>query len=578
MKLSYVSTVNVTRLPASPVPGTLLDRVETLTDAIATLATGFPDHPCLVVLDRDRRERFLTLGTLWRAAGQVGAALVARGLRPGRFVLLALPTGPELLAAYFGVMRAGGIPGLIAPPSNRFADRHVYAAYLSALARQAEAHSLYCDAAVAEAFQADVSALPDVTMLTPADVARSEAAPPPLTAAPDDVATVQYSSGSTGIQKGVLLSHRAILANIAATRDAFDLTSTDVSVNWIPLYHDMGLIDAFLMPVLGGTPAVLIPTMDFMREPALWLWALHRYRGAFSIAPNFAYALCARRIPDAELVGLDLSCWRVAANGSEPALASTIEDFTRRFSAYGFRREAMTPTWGLAENVCIATVHAPDEPPLIETVDRDALATENVARPRRGGGLASVSVGRAIPGCTLQIRDADRRPLPDRHVGEIWVRSTSLFLGYHHDAELTARILVDGWLDTGDRGYLADGHLHFVSREKDLIVIGGEKYAPHDLETIINRVPGVREGCTAVFGVLNEVRGTEDIAAVVETRETDVATLTRLEDTIRAEITRATGLGLRHVILVPPGGVEKTTSGKLARSATQRRYADRLMD
>jgi fatty-acyl-CoA synthase len=170
----------------------------------------------------------------------------------------------------------------------------------------------------------------------------------------------------------------------------------------------------------------------------------------------------------------------------------------------------------------------------------------------------------------------NRRPLPDRHVGAVWLRSNSLFAGYHRDPEATARALVDGWLDTGDVGYLVDGELHFVTRDKDVIVVGGEKYAPHDVETVINRVPGVREGCAVVFGLLNEERGTEDLAAVVEVRDAAEAAMPALRDAIRVAVARAIGLGLRHVLLVPPGGVEKTTSGKLARRATRARYADRL--
>ena len=256
-------------------------------------------------------------------------------------------------------------------------------------------------------------------------------------------------------------------------------------------------------------------------------------------------------------------------------LARTVGAFTERFAAYGLRPEAMTPAWGLAENVTIATAHPVDEPPRIEAIDRQAVAA-GVARAAASGGLPSVAIGRCLPGCEVHIRDAHGSALPDRQVGQVWLRSNSLFAGYYSDPVATAHVLIDGWLDTGDRGYTVDGHLYFISRDKDLIVIGGEKYAPHDVETAIDRIPGVRQGCVVVFGVLNEMRGTEDVAAVVETRETDDQAQQELRNAIRAEVTRITGLGLRHVILVPPGGVEKTTSGKLARGATQRRYAELL--
>jgi acyl-CoA synthetase (AMP-forming)/AMP-acid ligase II len=236
----------------------------------------------------------------------------------------------------------------------------------------------------------------------------------------------------------------------------------------------------------------------------------------------------------------------------------------------------MTPAWGLAENVTIATAHPGPRPPTVEHIDRQALALRDVAEPSGADGVSSVAIGQCLPHCEVEIRDGGGKPLPDRHVGAVWLRTNSLFIGYHRDPERTATALRDGWLDTGDVGYLATGDLFFVSRDKDLIVIGGEKYAPHDVEAAINAVPGVRTGCAVAFGVLDEARGTEDVAAVVETRIDDEAGQTALGEAIRASVTSATGLGLRHLLLVPPGGIEKTTSGKLARRATRARWAEQL--
>jgi acyl-CoA synthetase (AMP-forming)/AMP-acid ligase II len=405
------------------------------------------------------------------------------------------------------------------------------------------------------------------------------AAPPAaveVAARGEDTATVQYSSGSTGRPKGVRLSHRAILNNMRAMWNHLELRHSDISVNWIPLYHDMGLIDGFLLPLLGGLPTVLIPTMDFMRDPAMWLHAMHHYRGTISFAPTFAYALCAKRIPDRALAGVDLSSWRIAVVSAEPVVASAVRAFQQRFAAYGLPADAVRPFYGLAENVTAATGHPAGSAARIEVVDRSDLAGRNVARPIDGDGIACVGLGGPLPGCAVEIRDADGRALAERQVGTIWVRSDQLFSGYHRDPELTARILVRGWLNTTDRGYFADGELFFVARERDLLVVDAQKYAPHDIEEVINGVAGVREGCAVVFGVLNDTRGTEDVAAVVETKETDEHVLAALRDAIREAVTRSTGLALRYLVLVGPGGVEKTTSGKLARDATRQRYADRL--
>lgn len=557
----------------SPVPRALLDRADTLTGVLVALVERFPDFACLTLLDGQRREQNLSAGELWARARAVQATLTARGVEPGDFITLVLPTGPELVAAYFGVLLAGAVPGLVATPSNRMADPTVYGGRVGAILENATPRVLYGTADVARLL-ADVGALGATAVVTPDDV-REGATPSPQLGSPDGIATVQYSSGSTGVPKGVLLTHRAILNNIRAVRDGFDVTAADVSVNWIPLYHDMGLIGAFLLPLLSGCPTVLIPTMDFIRDPALWLWAIHHYCGTVSWAPNFAYTVCARRARAADLAGLDLGSWRIAINAAEPVLAGTLEAFERRFASYGFRPQAMTPAWGLAENVMMATLHPVGELPVVERLDRTGLGTAGVAQPGNEQGLASVAVGQCLPGCELEIRTDARQPQPERHVGTVWLRTNSLFAGYHRDPAETARVLVDGWLDTGDRGYVAGGNLYFVAREKDLVVTGGDKYAPHDIETVINRVPGVREGCAVVFGVLNEARGTEDIAAVVETHATP-AELPALREAIRVAVARAIGLGLRHVILVPPGGVEKTTSGKLARRATRIRYAAQL--
>lgn len=570
------------QLPESPVARGFLDEVGTITEALVRLAEAHPDFACLVFYDRSGREERLTLGRLLARADAVRAVLEARGLQRGGHVLTILPTGAELVAAYVGTLLAGGVPALASTPTQRAAEPAAYRRLIGGMLGCGPAHLAYCDDTSAAILRAESAAAPAGGFVGPADVdaagtVRERAA---ILPDPDDTATVQFSSGSTGPPKGIRLSHRAMLNNVRAIRDGLGIGPRDVSVNWIPLYHDMGLIDAFLLPLLCGCPTVLIPTTDFIREPRVWLAGLHRYGGTLSWAPNFAYALCVQRLREEQLAGLDLSSWRLAINAAEPVLARTIRTFTERFAPYGFRAAAMTPAWGLAENVTIATAHGEGEP-RIETIDRAALAAHGEARPTDGAGIESVAIGRCLPRCTIEIREGGR-VLADRRIGEVWLRSDSLFAGYHRDPERTARTLVDGWLDTGDRGYLADGDLFFVARSKDLIIVAGEKYAPNHIEAAINEVPGVRAGCVVVFGVVDPDRGTEDVAAVVETRfaEADGAAATRRESAlaelagaIRSHVTRTTGLAIRHLELVPPGGIRKTTSGKLARAATRERYA-----
>jgi acyl-CoA synthetase (AMP-forming)/AMP-acid ligase II len=554
----------------------LLEGAGTIGAAIEVLVERFPQFECMTLLDRHRDEQRLSLRTFWRRAKDFQAALAARGVGPGDTVLLVLPTGVDLVTAYFGAMFGGAIPALAATPSHRVADPAVYSTMVGAILDNAGARAIVCDEEVATLLARSVPAAARAAVVQPAQVEACAHPPATVAAGADDIAAIQYSSGTTGTPKGVMLTHRAILNYIRLLRDGLELAPGDVNVNWAPLYHDMGLIGAFLLPLLCGCPTVLIPTMDFLREPSLWLWAIHHYGGAVSWAPNFAYAICARRIPDTELEGLDLSSWRLALNASEPVLPDTVADFAARFAPHGLSPAAMTSAWGLAETVMVATAHPVREPPLVETIDRRVLAMEGRAEPSSDAGVTLVATGRSLPRCEMEVRDADGRRLPDRHLGEVWLRTNCLFAGYRGDPELTARTRVDGWLRSGDRGYLVDGHLFFVSRDKDLIVIGGEKYAPHDIESVVNHVPGVREGCAVAFGVMNTERGTEELGVIAETRETDAERLQALARTIRLEVTRTIGQGVRWVKLVPPGGINKTTSGKLARSATYRRYAEEI--
>jgi len=569
---------DVKRPASSPVPPDFLDGCVTLTDAIVELAQRFPDYECLIVLDRDAQEQRTSLGQFWQRAKSAQALFEAKGLAPGDHALLILPTGGDLIATYFGVMLAGGIPALAASPSNRISQHGDYVRFVGRVLGNAGARFVLAGDEVAAILEAaPTGAFGGASLLRASEIRDLPASEFPATvpASGDAIATIQYSSGTTGEPKGVMLSHRAMLNYMRLLRDGVGLRSDDVNVNWAPLYHDMGLFGAFLLPLLCGCPTVLIPTMDFLRNPALWLWALHGYGGAVSWAPNFAYSLCAKRIEDEDIEGLDLSSWRIAFNASEPVLAHTVKAFAERFAPYGYRPEAMTAAWGLAETVMVGTAHPVDQAPLVDHVDRGRLATEGVAEPTAGEGVSLVATGRALPGVELQVRNVETGALlPDRHVGEIWLRSNCLFEGYQNDPELTARVFVDGWIDSGDRGYLVDGDLFFVSRAKDLIVIGGEKYAPHDVETSINRVPGVREGCAVAFGVTNVETGTEEVGAVVETRLTDEEALRELKRAVRREVTRTIGIGIRHLHLVAPGGISKTTSGKLARGATKDRYPE----
>lgn len=566
----------VARPPETGVPASLLDDAATLTHALEALSERFPDAEHVTILNGSGDEQRCTVGELHRNAQRARALMEEQGLRPGRMVVLALDTGLDLVAGYMATLFAGGVPALVAPPSNRIADLSLYREHLGGILANAQAAVLYCSPQVAAIFRGDAADhLHGAVTATPEErpAAGLEGVVP---ARPGDVATVQYSSGSTGAPKGVQLTHSAIITSIRQVRDRWKLDGRSVSVNWAPLYHDMGLMEALLLPLLSGAPTVLVPTMEFVRQPSLWLWAIHHYRGVTSYAPNFAYSLCAKRIPDAEIEGLDLSDWRIAALSAEPVLAETLRAFHDRFEPHGFRWQAFCPAYGMAEYVTGLTLEGADDDPVIDRLDRPSVA-RGFAKPSEDpDAMECVGSGYPLPDSEFEIRDEDGRPLAEREIGIIWFRGACLFQDYRGDPERTGRTIQDGWFRSDDRGYRVGDRLFFVSREHDLIVMGGQKYAPQDLESLVNGVPGVREGCAVAFGVLNEQRGTEDLAIVTESRESEPEGVEKLRRAIRAQVMSATGLGVRYLLVVPPGGVEKTTSGKLARGATRERYRSEL--
>lgn len=567
--------------PTSPVPHHYLDRIgaRTLAEAFAAYARDYPDYRALIFLDHEHRETTISYGELWQRAKTLQAAFEANGVKPGDVVMIAFATGPELMSAYFGAVLAGAVPALVAQAAIRLADPVLYMQLIGQMIEVAKAPVFYCEPEVAALFDGEhAQKLGRTRLLSPAAIPPCASEPPTHFGEPDDVVTLQFSSGTEGAPKGVMLTNRAILLAITklpvlAMGDPTPQNSC--CLQWIPLYHDMGL-HTTLISLLSGAPTVLIPTLDFLRDPSIWLWAIHHYRATITCAPNSGLMMVAKRCRDSQLEGLDLSSLIFLICGAEPVLAHTLKLFQERFGKYGFREEAMSPSWGMAEVVLGITTHPFDEKPHVEQIDRRILAQEGRAQPVATDGMPSVSVGHSFGVGSIEIRDADRRPLPDRRVGEIWVQTPLAFVGYKDDPERTARSLVDGWLKTGDQGYLAEGHLYFISRSKDLIIINGENYAPHDIETVVNLVPGVRPGCVIAFGMLNPERGTEELAVIAETRVQDESLHPQIRQQIRESVSHTIGLGVRHIVLTPPGGIAKTTSGKLARGATRDRYAREL--
>jgi 1-acyl-sn-glycerol-3-phosphate acyltransferase len=424
--------------------------------------------------------------------------------------------------------------------------------------------------------------VPSLESITTADRLRVQCSSPPAIErpAPEDPALIQYTSGSTGDPKGVLLSHGNILANVRAIGEAFEIRSDDVAVSWLPLYHDMGLIGLWLGALYFGVPAAILSPLAFLSRPSRWLWAIHAHRGTISAAPNFAFDLCAQKITDTEIQGLDLSSWRIAVNGSEAVSPDTIDRFARRFAPYGFRAESMCPAYGLAESSVALTLSALRRAPRVDHIAREpferAREIQSVAAtdPR---ALRFVSCGRALRHHDVRIVDPSDRPVDDRVEGRIYFRGPSVTHGYFRNAEATRTARHDGWMDSGDLGYQSDGELFVTGREKDLIIQGGRNLCAEEIEAITSRVPGVRPSCVAAFGIPDTTTGTERVVVVAETRARDSAQREALQRAVRDAVVTGIGTPPDIVVIADPRTVLKTSSGKIRRSAVRAAYLNRTL-
>jgi fatty-acyl-CoA synthase len=515
----------------------------------------------------------VTYGRLRDDAARVAGGLLERGVVPGDTVALMLPTGLDFLRTFFGILLARAIPVPIYPPVRL--DRiEEYAARQSAILADAGVRLLVTIPRARPVVSLLRSAVRTLADVVTADALAASGTP---VEGPEggggDPAFIQYTSGSTGQPKGVLLTHDNLLANIRAIAKGLDASPTDVGVSWLPLYHDMGLIGCWLTCLHQGLPLTLLSPTAFLARPERWLWAIHQRRATLSAAPNFAYELCARRIPDAALEGLDLSSWRVALNGAEPVSTGTLDRFTRRFSPCGFRPEAMMPVYGLAECSVALCFPPVGRGPRVDRVARAAFQTEGraeAAAPGDATALEFVSSGRELPEHEVRVVDDAGATVADRSVGRLVFRGPSVTAGYYRKPEATAAItLPGGWLDSGDLAYRKDGEIHVCGRLKDLIIKGGRNLVPQEIEEAAAGVEGVRRGCVVAFGVENATLGTEGLVVVAETRVEGDAARERIARAVTERVAEAVDVPPDQVLLVPPGAVPKTSSGKVRRAATK---------
>jgi len=541
---------------------------ETLLDYLDCLGR-FPDGG-LRFVDRAERATWFPWTEIRERALAVCGGLRALGIERGDRIPLIFPTEIEFFDAFFGVQLAGAVPVPLYPPV-RLGRLGQYLRGTARMIERTRAPLVLADARVKRILgEAVALARPRLGCKTLGELPRERGEV--VRVGPSDLALVQFSSGTTVDPKPVALSHRAIIAQVEILnsfwQDTADFRHTCVS--WLPLYHDMGLIGCVVPALSREAQLTLIGPELFVTRPALWLRALSRYRGTISPAPNFAYGLCLHRISDAEMEGCDLSEWRTALDGAEAVTPAVTRAFIERFARWGFRPEALTPVYGLSEAALAVTFSALDTPFESRRFQRDALSRDRIAREALEG-REIVSVGRPVPGFRLRIVDEAGRDLPDGRVGRVWIQGPSLMEGYLDDPLATARVLRDGWLDTGDLGFLMDGELFLTGRAKDVIILRGRNYAPEEIERAVEGIPGVRTGCVVAASWLPEDAEGGRLALFVETaRDAGPEALADLPEACRTAVLGAAGLAVDQVELLPPGTLPRTSSGKLRRAEALR--------
>lgn len=549
-------------------------KAQTLTEALEYHVERQPDR-LTVHLYEEGEETPITYRQLYDGALGYAARLSQAGLQPGQMVAIMLPTCKEYLYSFYGVLLAGGVPVPLYPPARLTTIEDHMTRHVGILKSAGATIMITIPEAKALAYllRAQVESLRAVLM--PSDLEGSGAGFAPVRGKPGDIGFLQYTSGSTGNPKGVVLSHANLLVNVQAMGKAVSAGPSDVFVSWLPLYHDMGLIGGCFATMFLGFPVVLMSPLAFLSRPGSWLRAIHRHRGTISGGPNFAFELCLRRVADEEMEGIDLSSWRFAFNGAEPVSPDTINNFEQRFSKWGLRKNVLAPVYGLAECTVGVAFTTPGEPWRMDSLDREKFSQTGeavLARPDDPAPLRVVGCGHVIEGHDLRVVDAASLELPDGQEGLLQFRGPSATSGYYRSPEATKKLFDGEWLHTGDRAYLKDGMVYITGREKDIIIRGGRNISPYELEQAVGDLAGVRRGCVAVFGSRDAASGTERVVVLAEMRDADASRHADLRRMINELAVSLTGAPADDIVLAPPATVPKTSSGKIRRTAAREFY------
>ncbi len=553
----------MTTFPTTPIPRVLFDYTAT-----ADVTRGYT-----FVGEDGRSEEFFSFSELSSRVAEHGAALLALGLRAGEHVAMIIPDGKQFVFTFLGAMHVGLVPVPMCPPAT-LGKLTNYLGTTQFLVEKSEAAALVCTGEIKRIIGSVRT--PHLRRIVAVSELHIDGTRAPLAdISPDSAAFIQFTSGSTSRPKGVVLSHANLAANAHCIMTlGLKATPEDVGCTWLPFYHDMGLIGFVIAPLTTQTPVAFMQPLSFIKRPVDWLRMVTRHRGTIGFSPNFAYGLSTSRIKEKDLEGLDLSSWRIAGCGAEPIQLATLDRFAERFECVGFRPEFFMPCFGMAESTLAVTFHDLSERPRAQRLRMDRLTSESVAEPADAVGdfetAEFVSCGRPFDGHEVRIRLADGSFAEDNRVGEVVLRGPSVMQGYYKDSDATQAAIRDGWLHTGDKGYLSGGELYICGRIKDMIIVAGKNYYPTDIEWVAGEVDGIRRGNVVAFGT--GMFGSAEnvvVAAELKISEPDVDLLTR---NIKAAVLEQVGVRVDEVILLEPGAIPKTTSGKLQRAATKALY------
>ncbi len=547
-------------------------------DRLKSLHTRTPERVAVYLQFPDIDDLPITFDQLLRGSQSFARTYARDGINPGEVIVLILQHGEDLVYAFWGAILHGAIPSIMPFLTEKLSPER-YRADLSSLI------SVTKPAAIVTypGFEAEIR-----SALGEGDTVRSVIVTDkidPQTEVDfnslsgfqrklDDIVLLQHSSGTTGLQKGVALSHQSVINQLDAYGKTLALTDKDLIVSWLPLYHDMGLIAGFVLPILLGIPLVLMSPFDWVRAPYKLMQSVTKYRGTLTWLPNFAYNFCAQKIRDRHLDGVDLSSLRAVINCSEPVRWESHIAFYERFKSFGLKWGALQTSYAMAENVFGVTQSPLGDVPVVDEVDHEVLTTERVAKSPLDGrpSIKMMSSGRPLENVKIRILDENGKDVPERVIGEVALQSNCMLTGYYNRKDITDKAFVDGWYLTGDYGYVADGEVFISGRRKDMIIVGGKNVYPQDLEALTYEVPGVHGGRSVAFGIFDEVQGTEEVVIIAEVDTEDVTEQQKIADEIRLHVTRNSAIALRYVKVVDPMWIVKTSSGKTARLANKEKF------